>query len=187
MTTVSDREDNVLRFDRHFAGAPELVFALWTVPELLTEWFAGSHGFRAEVEEFDPRPGGRWRLVNRKGEVVEHPHGVYHEVVPPSRLLYSYQYAGTDFHSTVSVDLSPEGEGTRMRFCQTGFPDSASRDEHVEGWSWVWKLFENALLARHGAGTVYDVPVARRTSEIERDIAEARRRMDEERQAAGRD
>lgn len=185
MTAISDRSDNILRYDRRFEGPPDLVFALWTDPALLSKWFAGSHGYQAEVMELDARPGGRWRILNRKGDLREHPHGVYHEVVPGSRLVYSYQFEGTDFHSTVSVDLSPDGAGTRMRFCQSGFPDRAARDGHEYGWSYVWRLFGDVLQAQHGAGTAYPPFASRRSSGVERDLAEARRRLDDEIAAGG--
>jgi uncharacterized protein YndB with AHSA1/START domain len=58
MTDIADRPDNVLRFDRYFAAPPGLVFALWTRPQFVSIWFGSSHGFRAEVRELDPRPGG---------------------------------------------------------------------------------------------------------------------------------
>ena len=139
-------------FDRYFAGPPALVFALWTRPQFVSIWFGSSHGFRVEVHELDPRPGGYWRFVNRRGDAVERPWGVYHEVEPARRLLYSYFYEGTDFRSMVSIDLAPEGAGTRMRFCQTGFPDAESHREHGFGWPVAFRLFEQALLAAHGIG-----------------------------------
>jgi uncharacterized protein YndB with AHSA1/START domain len=172
----ADQRDNVLRFDRWFDGAPSLIFAMWTQPALLQVWFGASHGFRAEVTELDPRPGGRWRITNRKGDVTEHPEGVYHEVVADRRLVYGYHYAGTAFRSTVSVDLSPEGQGTRMRFCQTGFPDAGAFDGHGMGWQVVWKLFGEALLAAHGVGSVVPGLPAERIDGVRRDLEAARAR-----------
>lgn len=180
MNALADRGDNILRFDRRFDGPPDLVFALWTEPALVAKWFAGSHGFQAEVLEMDARPGGRWRILNRKGDEREHPHGVYHAVEPASRLVYSYMFEGTDFHSTVSVDLAPDGDGTRMRFCQTGFPGRAAWDGHDHGWSYVWRLFGDALQAQHGVGTAYPPFAPERVTGVARDLAEARRRLDAE-------
>jgi uncharacterized protein YndB with AHSA1/START domain len=180
MKAISDRSDNILRFDRRFDAPPELVFALWTEPALFEKWFASSHGFEATVVELDARPGGRWRILNRKGDVSEHPHGVFHEVVPASRLVYSYRFEGTDFHSTISVELSPDSGGTRMRFCQSGFPDAGARHEHDYGWSYVWRLFGDVLAAQHGVGTAYPNLTPERISGVGRDLAEARRRLEEE-------
>lgn len=184
MRDPADRADNVLRFDRHFDGAPEMVFALFTRPELVPIWEAASHGFRAEVLELDARPGGIWRYRNRKGDTVEHPWGVYHEVVPGRRLAWSYFYEGTDFRSFVSIDLAPEGQGTRMQFCQSGFPDAVSLAEHGKGWPVVWRLFQDVLLAGHGIGAHLPSIPERPMDGVARDLEAARQRWEAEREAA---
>lgn len=181
MTDIEDHPDNVLRIDRTFAARPDLVFALWTRPEFVRIWFGSSHGFSAEECELDVRPGGVWRLKTRNGDVTEQPNGVYHEVVPPSRLSYSYGFAGVDFHSVVSVDLTPEGQGTRMRFCQTGFPDAEARREHGWGWPVVFRLFEQALLGAHGVGAVLPGTPPRQLDGVSRDMAAAREAWEAER------
>jgi len=186
MADYADRPDNVLRFDRLFAGPPALVFAMWTRPELVSVWFACSHGFRAEVRELDPRPGGFWRLVNRRGEVTEFPWGVYHEVIADRRIAYSYFYEGTDFRSTVSVDLTPEGAGTRMRFCQTGFPDAESHREHGRGWPVAFRLFEQALLGAHGIGATLPNLPKKVMDGVARDLEEARARHEAEQERSTR-
>jgi uncharacterized protein YndB with AHSA1/START domain len=186
MPKIADRPDNVLRLERVFAGPPALVFALWTQPQFVSVWFGSSHGFRAEVRELDPRPGGYWRLVNRRGETTESPWGVYHEVEPGRRLLYSYFYEGTDFRSIVSIDLSPEGAGTRMRFCQTGFPDAESHREHGFGWPAAFGLFERALLAAHGIGASLPQLPKEALDGVARDMEAARRKYEEERQKQAR-
>jgi uncharacterized protein YndB with AHSA1/START domain len=145
-------------------------------------WFASSHGFRAEIEEYDVRPGGVWRLKTRKSDIVEHPHGVFHEIVPPRRLVYSYRFLGTDFHSTISIDLSPHGQKTRMLFCQTGFPEASSRDDHEGGWGVVWRMFGEVLAAQHGIGSAFPPFSPERKSEVIRDLEAARKRFEEERE-----
>lgn len=184
MPDIADNDDNLLRFDRWFDGPPELIYAMWTVPQLVAVWEAASHGFRATVLELDPRPGGRWRYANRKGATVEHPWGVFHETVPGRRLSYSYHYEGTDFHSFVSIDLAPERQGTRMRFCQTGFPDARSRHEHGWGWPVGFRLFEAALLGAHGIGAHLPNPPDAAISGVARDLEAARARWEAERKDA---
>jgi uncharacterized protein YndB with AHSA1/START domain len=183
MTDFADRAGNVLRIDRRFAGPPAVVFAMWTRPELISVWFASSHGFRAEVRELDPRPGGFWRLINRRQGATEYPWGVYHEVVADRRVAYSYYYEGTDFRSFVSVDLEPDGAGTRMRFCQTGFPDAESFHEHGRGWPVAFRLFEEALLAAHGIGASLPALPQKALDGVARDLEAARARYEAEKQA----
>lgn len=47
---------------RVLAHSREKVFRAWTEPELLAEWW-GPRGFTNTFHEFDPRPGGHWRLT----------------------------------------------------------------------------------------------------------------------------
>lgn len=180
---IADHPTNVLRLERLFSAKPSVVFDIWTKPELIAVWEASSHGFRAKDVKVDLRPGGTWSLRNVKDAVTEHVTGTYHEVVPESRLCYSYRYKGTDFFSVVSIDLQPKDQSTLLRFCQTGFPDEGSFIEHGKGWSFVFRMMEDALLASHGVGTVWQGPGKKQVDGIARDLEEARRRFEEERDA----
>lgn len=179
MTEPADRSDNVLRIERDFAAPPEMVFAMFTRPELVRVWFAASHGFRAHDVKVDARPGGGWSLRNVKGDVTELVGGTFHEVLPARRLVWSEHYDGTDFHATVSVDLEPADSGTRMRFRQTGFPDRASRDDHAFGWDAVLTMMSRALVAASGA--VRFEPGQDRMDGVARDLEAARARFEAER------
>lgn len=183
MTLPADHPDNTLRFDRSFAGPPEAVFAIWTRPELVAKWFGSSHGFRASDVTIDLRPGGRWSLVNRKGDTVEHVGGTYHEVLPARRLLYSYHYEGTAFWSNVSIDLAPEGQGTRMAFLQTGFPDRAAFEEHGKGWAFGLQMMIDGLLLALRAERAW--PSGKRLDGVAADLEDARRRLAPERGERG--
>jgi len=55
-----------------------LVFKAFTDPDLLVEWLAPQRT-NAKIDEYDPRPGGRWRFVHRDDDGAEHElHGVFH-------------------------------------------------------------------------------------------------------------
>lgn len=183
MAIPADNPANVLRFDRHFAGPPSRVFAIWTRPELIAVWFGSSHGFRAQDVAVDLRPGGRWSLRNIKGAAVEHVGGTYHEVIPDQRLLYSYHFEGTDFWSNVSVDLAPDGAGTRMQFLQTGFPDRTAFEEHGKGWGFGLQLMIDGLLLAMRAERSW--PATGRLDGVAEDLNAARRRLSPERGQRG--
>lgn len=178
---IADREDNVLRYDRSFAAPPAKVFAVWTRPELLQVWFGASHGFRAGDVAIDLRPGGQWSLTNRKGAEVEQAGGTYHEVIPDQRLCYSYAYAGTDFFSVVSVDFAATDLGTRMRFCQTGFPSAAAFEGHGFGWPLAMKVMAEGLVLALRAERAF--PRDRPLTGVAADLETARQRMEAERDA----
>ena len=178
---MEDNSANALRLSHRFAGPPALVWAVWTRPELIRSWFGSSHGFRAHDIAVDLRPGGTWSLRNVKGEITEHVTGTYHEIEPVSRLVYSYHFQGTEFFSTISVDLAPDGDGTRLEFLQTGFPDAQARIEHQRGWPQAIKVMGDALLARHGIGTLWPkLPEKTHLDGVARDLEAARAHLFQE-------
>ena len=87
VTAPSDRE---VRLTRLFDAPRHLVFEAMTRPEHIRRWWGClGEGYSVPVCEVDLRPGGRWRFVNRhpKGEVTFH--GVYREIDPPDRLVFT--------------------------------------------------------------------------------------------------
>lgn len=58
VTTPGEREIHV---ERTFDAPRERVFAAYTDPELIPQWW-GPYGTTTVVKEFDPRAGGRWRF-----------------------------------------------------------------------------------------------------------------------------
>jgi uncharacterized protein YndB with AHSA1/START domain len=82
-TEVTTPTDTEIRIERVFDADRERVFAVWTEPELIPEWW----GDTTVVEEMDVRAGGRWRFRTAYG-VVE---GEFHEVVPPARIVQTFQ------------------------------------------------------------------------------------------------
>ena len=156
-------DTNALQLTHRFAAPPPVVFAIWTTPALIRSWFGSSHGFRATDIRVDLRPGGNWSLTNVKGGIVELVSGTYHEVVADRRVCYSYHFEGTDFFSVISVDFAPDGDGTRIAFLQTGFPDATARVEHARGWPHALKVMGDAVLAFAGAGTVWPLPMGMTT------------------------
>jgi hypothetical protein len=116
-----------------------------------------------------------------KGATTEHVMGTYHEVEPMRRLCYSYHFQGTDFFSVISVDLSDEGDATRLHFLQTGFPDAQARIEHERGWPQAIRVMGEALLAMHGVGTLWPkLPEKRHIDGVAQDLEAARARLFEE-------
>ena len=89
VTLPSDRE---IVFTRTFARPSQLLFEAWTKPEHLHQWY-GCEGSSLSVCEIDLRPGGQWRRVMRMADGSEHPfHGVYREVAPHEKLVYTECY-----------------------------------------------------------------------------------------------
>lgn len=114
VTTPSDRE---IRITRLFDAPRELVFEAMTKPEHVQHWWGClGEGYSVPICEIDLRPGGAWRFVNRTPKIAEVAfHGVYREVVPPERLVYTeiFEQYPDEVSITTSV-LTEEGAKTRL-------------------------------------------------------------------------
>lgn len=87
--TTSDRE---LVLTRHIEAPREKLFKAWTTPELLTQWFAPKP-WSTPRAELDVRPGGANLVVMRSPDGTDFPnHGVYLEVIPNQRLVFTDAY-----------------------------------------------------------------------------------------------
>ena len=82
-TQVTTPNKLEIRVERVFDAPRDAVFAVWTDPQLIPEWW----GDGTVVEEMDVRAGGRWRFRTAHG-VVE---GEFREVVAPERLVQTFQ------------------------------------------------------------------------------------------------
>src|ERR1700681_1563626 len=84
--TFAERE---LTLTRIFDAPRQLVFKAWTDPKQLAEWW-GPKSFTNPVCEVDLKRGGALRIVMRAPDGVEFPmKGVFREIVPPSRLVFT--------------------------------------------------------------------------------------------------
>jgi uncharacterized protein YndB with AHSA1/START domain len=103
---VIDRATRTLRFERRVASSPSDVFAAWTQPEQITQWWDPA-GEPLVACEIDLRVGGTFSLTSRS-----HPDrpfsGTYREIVPARRLVFDANGA------TGSVTLNDDGDATQM-------------------------------------------------------------------------
>jgi uncharacterized protein YndB with AHSA1/START domain len=129
-------DDNQLRIRRIYHVEPEKVWRAWTEPQALSQWFGTGRPGAVASAEIDLQVGGRYRIAftGDNGEAHE-VCGVYQEVVPHRRLVFSWAWKTTpDRVSRVSIDLTPVAGGTEMGFVHDRFFDTAARDNHERGW-----------------------------------------------------
>lgn len=121
---------------RRIKAPPAKVYAAWTRPELLGQWW-GPHHTRVESAEIDLRVGGRFRtvLVEDTGERHE-VSGVYSVVEPDRKLVFSWAWVSTpERESRVTVTFRPLGEGTEVTLVHDRFADEQARTNHRRGWT----------------------------------------------------
>lgn len=141
--TETTREPFRLVIERTIRAPRARVFEAFTRPELVRQWSA-PEGLEVEEGAMDVRVGGEWRAVMREvdGDTRHRAFGVYREVTPPSRLVYTHAWLPDDadgpppVETLLTVEFVEAGQDTTLvRMVHEGFASTESRDGHYEGWS----------------------------------------------------
>ena len=128
-TTPSDRE---IRMTRVFDAPRELVFQAHTDPQHVPHWWGQRHSTTI-VDVMDVRPGGAWRFVQRDPEGNEYGfRGEYREVVPPERLVYTFEFEGMPGHILVETMTFEEHDGKTTVSSTSLFDSVEDRDGMLE-------------------------------------------------------
>ena len=120
VTLPSDQE---IVLTREFDFPRDLVFEAFTRPEHIAQWW-GPRGTTVPSCQMDFRAGGKWRFVSRDADGNEFGfRGEIREVVPPERIVQTFEFEGMPGH--ISVDtLRLEDLGGRTRMTVTSQFDS---------------------------------------------------------------
>jgi uncharacterized protein YndB with AHSA1/START domain len=136
---AAESRERELLITRVFDAPRDLVFKAWAEPERMACW-AGPRGFTMTQCQMDSRPGGDFRMTMRSPEGTDlRVRGVYHEIVPGERLVYTWAWVDADGkpgHETlITVTFADEGEKkTRLTLHQAVFESVTARDAHHGGW-----------------------------------------------------
>jgi uncharacterized protein YndB with AHSA1/START domain len=149
MTAMANPAKPVLRITRMLPAKPQEVFAAWIDPDCARHWMAPGSMTVAELE-MDPRPGGTFRLVMR-GEQGEITHtGVYREVDPPRRLVFTWKSPATLGSETiVTVEFHERGDATELILTHEELPDEPTADRHRGGWTSIAEKLALYLASNH--------------------------------------
>jgi uncharacterized protein YndB with AHSA1/START domain len=114
---------------RVFAAPRELVFAAFTDPNHLAQWW-GPDGFTTTASSFDFRPGGVWRFVMHGPDGRDYQNRVTDdEIVPGKRIVYHHG-GGDDVEpvqfSQTLIFEDPGNGRTRLTWHGT-FPSAEER------------------------------------------------------------
>jgi uncharacterized protein YndB with AHSA1/START domain len=132
---MSDKTQTVgeLIITRIFDAPRELVFRCMIEPEHLTH-FWGPVGVSTPIENItvDPRPGGAFETIMvNDSDGAEYPsRGVFVEIVPPERLVWSEPDSGM---TTTSTFVQLDNGRTEVRIHQTNVPEMFRSPEAQAG------------------------------------------------------
>ena len=129
---VTPADEPVVLTSRFVKAPPALVFAAWTTPEHLRNWWGPRH-LELVGCDVDLRVGGTWRFVSRAPDGQEFAfHGEYLEIDPPHRLVATWCWEGMpDDVAIETLTLEAVDGGTMVRG-EARHSSVAARDQHVE-------------------------------------------------------
>lgn len=137
--------------ERTYRAALEDVWDLWTTKQGFESWW-GPQGFRAEVHEIDPRPGGALRYdmiaatpemiatMKEMGQPPSHATTArFSEVKPRERLVITnvidFIPNVRAYESNIAVDLSFDGKSVHMRVTLDPLHDDHFTNMQKEGFT----------------------------------------------------
>jgi uncharacterized protein YndB with AHSA1/START domain len=126
------------------------VFAAFLSPHALKQWWAPA-GYEVLDAEVDARPGGRYRLEMRdlRDSHLVSVHGVYREIVPPTRLVFTHTFEQhssddpftavglTDHFTLVTVELHANRDLTEVVLVQEEIPSAEAEGVLTVGWTTI--------------------------------------------------
>ncbi|WP_371228829.1 SRPBCC family protein [Roseovarius sp. 2305UL8-3] len=151
-----------ITIERRFAAPVAAVWAMWADPGLFKKWF-GPNGMSVPVAQMDVKIGGTRKVcmqLDRPGQTMSMWFtGVYKEIDPPFRLVYTESMCqpdgtlisptsmgmpeGTPDFTEVIVELKATEEGTHMKMTHVGIPEGSPGEG---GWQQAFDKLSNALM-----------------------------------------
>jgi uncharacterized protein YndB with AHSA1/START domain len=127
-TVFTTPSEQTLMLTRVFNAPRALVWKAVTDPALIAQWWGRRHS-TTTVDQMDLRPGGGWRFVTRDPDGSEEAfHGEYREIVPPERLVQTFEWEGLPGHVSVETLTLEEQDGQTRMTATSSFPTVEDRD-----------------------------------------------------------
>ena len=131
---------------RLIAATPEKVFAALVDADAVSSWLPPA-GMNGRFEHFDARPGGSYRLIltnsdrsHAGGKATDNSDIVearFVDIVPDTRVVQAINFVSNDpaFAGTMTMtwDVVPIGERTRVEIRATNVPPGISAEDHAVG------------------------------------------------------
>jgi serine/threonine protein kinase len=132
--------ESTIRLSKTIPAPPERVFAAWTDPARMHDWYAPTDDYTTPVADVDLRVGGTYRVGMKRKDVahVNLVSGQYCRIEPPSLLSFTWAWEAPhpDVQETqVTMEFRPREGFTDLTFTHERFRDEEQRRKHAEGWA----------------------------------------------------
>ena len=149
LNLIAEPGSHAIVMTREFAAPRDLVFRTFTDPALVPRWW-GWRTSTTTVDQMEVRMGGLWRFVSHGAEGEFAFRGVYHEVRPPERLVYTFEYEGMPGHILLETVAFEERDGRTLVTDTAVYQSVEDRDGMLqtgmeEGAGETWDRFEELL------------------------------------------
>ena len=149
---MTTKEKTRLEISRVIEAPRDRVYAAWTDPAQLKQWF-GPENVQTRELVADAREGGtfRWDIINSEGEEMTM-RGEFRELQPDKKIVFTWQWEDDEdwenHISIVTVELYDRDGGTELRLTHEQLPNEESRDGHTRGWESALDKLERLLSSK---------------------------------------
>jgi uncharacterized protein YndB with AHSA1/START domain len=143
----------ILTVTRDFAASAETVFDAWLDPALARQFLFATPNGTITTCEIDARVGGRFFIVDRRGEELPEHHGKFLEIDRPRRLVFLFRGPGTteDEWTQVSLDIVQNASGCTLTLTHAiGAKWAAWKEQVRQGWAMILDREAEILEQDHG-------------------------------------
>ena len=130
-----DTTGPIVQIRRRVKAGAELIFDLWTKPDLMVRWMSPYPGAVDCKASCDLRPGGAFSLVMSSEQSIREVSGTYVQIDRPRKLVFTWTGPLTNHVNTlVTVELNPRGDETELVLTHERLPTTAICGGHTKGW-----------------------------------------------------
>ena len=146
---MDDVPAHTLSLTRILSARRQDVFDAWTTAASVQQWMC-PEAVSIPLVELDVRIGGAFRVDMLIDGVVMSHTGVYREVTPPEKLIFTWTSANTLGQETLVTVLlrALSDDRTELRLTQTLLPTDATTQQHTRGWTQILDHLMTYLRAR---------------------------------------
>jgi len=129
--TVAKTGEREIVITREFDAPRALVFRAMIDPAVIPLWW-GPARYTTTIDKLDARPGGAWRFVQKGPDGEFGFRGVFKEIVPPQRVVMTFEWEGLPGHISVNTLVLEERGGRTFMTSTSTFDSREDRDGMVE-------------------------------------------------------
>lgn len=128
-----------VRVEKRFRHPPERVFDAFLDPERVGLWLFRTPAGAMERTDYEPRPGGRFHIVERRADGLAHHWGEFVEIDRPRRIVFDFWVEAAEAERTrVTVEFRSAADGCDVVLSHDLAPAWAAWAERsAQGWTMI--------------------------------------------------